>query len=191
MLSSINPLGERARGQKFWITVSWYLLGSLMGGIFLGALGGLAGSWLPGGDWRLLVAAAVALTGAGLDLARKPPPSIQRQVDENWLTRYRGWVYGFGFGIQLGFGMVTIVTSASVYSMALLTVLSGSVVAGAVIGAAFGLVRASVIVMVVGADEPGALRGVMRQLQGHLPAARWSVVGTQLLTAAVALAVIA
>jgi hypothetical protein len=31
-------------------------------------------------------------------------PSWQRQVDERWLTTYRGWVYGAGFGFQLGAG---------------------------------------------------------------------------------------
>ena len=54
MLSSINPLGERTRGQRFWVTVSWYVAGSAVGGITLGGLGGILGSWLPAGNWRLV-----------------------------------------------------------------------------------------------------------------------------------------
>ena len=37
----------------------------------------------------------------------------RRQVNEDWMARYRGWAYGAGFGLQLGLGVVTIVTTAS------------------------------------------------------------------------------
>ena len=47
-----------------------------------------------------------------------------------------------GFGAQLGFGVVTIVTSSTTYAAVLLAVLGGSPAAGLLIGAVFGLVRA-------------------------------------------------
>jgi hypothetical protein len=186
MLSSINPLGERARGQGFWLTVGWYLLGSVLGGLALGVIAGWLGSLLPGGDWRLVAAILVLVTGAALDLSGRAPPSIHRQVDEDWLTRYRGWVYGVGFGLQLGLGVVTIVTTASVYSTALVALLSGSVGFGAVVGIVFGLARAIVILFVAHAEDPGALRAVMRRLQGRLTMARYGVIVCQLALAALA-----
>ena len=68
-------------------------------------------------------------------------PTVRRQVDDRWLARYRGWVYGVGFGFQLGLGVVTVVTTAAVYLAFAAAVLSGSAAAGALIGAAFGAVR--------------------------------------------------
>lgn len=56
-----------------------------------------------------MLAALAGLAGLALDLGlgalRLPGPA--RQVDEDWLARYRGWVYGAGFGTQLGLGVVT------------------------------------------------------------------------------------
>ena len=47
MLSSISPLGERARNSRWWLTTTAYLLGSLAGGIAMGGLAALLGSVLP------------------------------------------------------------------------------------------------------------------------------------------------
>ena len=116
MLSSISPLGEQARSSRWWVTTAAYLIGSLAGGLVLGGLAGLLGSALPApwraSPWALGLAAALLLLGLALDLAAggRKLPSWRRQVDEQWLTRYRGWVYGIGFGAQLGFGLVTIIT---------------------------------------------------------------------------------
>lgn len=183
MLSSINPLGERARRQHFWITVGWYFLGSVLGGIAIGAIGGFAGGLLPSGTWRAIAAVAVCVIGATMDLAGRMPPSIHRQVDENWLNRYRGWVYGLGFGFQLGLGVVTIVTTASVYTTIALAILTGSTALGVAIGAVFGMTRAMAIFLVVGADTPDSLRRVMRNLQGRLSAARLATIGAQSIAA--------
>ncbi len=179
MLSSINPLGERSRHQGFWVTVGWYLLGSVMGGMAVGSVSGLIGSALPSGTWRAIAVIAVSLIGAGWEIAGRQPPSIHRQVDENWLAKYRGWVYGWGFGFQLGLGVVTIVTTASVYTTIALAMLSGSVVFGAIIGGIFGLARAVAIFLVARAGDPSTLRRVLRQLQDGLPTARLLVVGAQ------------
>lgn len=182
MLSSINPLGERARGQSFWVTVSWYVSGSAFGGLALGWVGGTLGSWLPAGDWRLAGVILACLVGAALDISGERPPSIHRQVDENWLVRYRGWVYGLGFGFQLGLGVVTIVTTASVYAVVAISVLIGSSTFGALIGGIFGLARSLVIIRVARVRDPGSLRHVMRHLQTGLPVAVGLAIGAQLLT---------
>src|SRR6267143_1292208 len=121
MLASIHPLGERARNSRWGITVTAYLLGSAAGGAGAGAAAG----WLVA--TACLLATAVELRAGGLRL-----PTVRRQVDEDWLARYRGWVYGVGFGFQLGLGAVTIVTTAGVYLAWALALLSGSAGRGAV-----------------------------------------------------------
>ena len=144
MLASIHPLGERARGQSFATTVVAYTVGSVVGagalGAALGALGGLVGSG--DGTVALVVLAVAALVAAAVDRSGRPVPSWHRQVNEDWLTSYRGWVYGFGFGVQLGLGVVTIVTTAAVYLTWVAAFVTGSAAWGALVGAAFGLARA-------------------------------------------------
>lgn len=183
MLSSINPLGERARGQRFWVTVGWYLLGSLLGGVALGSLSGLMGSALPAGSWLAFAVGVVSLVGAAMEVVGRRPPSIHRQVDEDWLTRYRGWFYGLGFGFQLGLGAATIISTASVYTTIALAILSGSPAMGAMVGGVFGLARGVAIFLVAGAHDPGALRLALRRLQDGLSSARMMVVGAQVMAA--------
>ena len=74
-------------------------------------------------------------------------PTIHRQVDVAWLGIYRGWVYGAGYGLQLGLGVGTIVVSSAIYVMIASQVLSGSALYGMLIGTAFGLARASTILL--------------------------------------------
>ena len=148
MLTSISPLGERARASRWWLTTTAYVVSSVVGGLALGLVASTLGSLLAA-SWRsspvaYAVVAAALVTGLLLDLgvAGGRLPTWRRQVDQAWLGRYRGWVVGVGFGAQLGFGLVTIVTSATTYAVALLCLLSGSPAVGLVVGGTFGLVRA-------------------------------------------------
>ena len=148
MLTSISPLGERARASRWWLTTTAYVVSSVVGGLALGLLAALLGGLLPA-SWRSSPAAYVAVAAAlvvglllDLGVAGRRLPTWRRQVDQAWLGRYRGWVVGVGFGAQLGFGLVTIVTSATTYAVALLCALSGSPAVGLLVGGTFGLVRA-------------------------------------------------
>ncbi len=169
MLSSICPLGERARFSRWSVTTTAYVLGSLLGGLALGTLAAAAGASVPAAVRAhpvvLSVIAGLFLLGLGLDARPRALPSWRRQVDQRWLTRYRGWVYGFGFGVQLGFGVVTIVTSATTYAVVLAAALSGRPSAGAVIGGVFGLVRALPAVLVARVEDPAALHATFRRVQ--------------------------
>src|SRR3954468_12788649 len=186
MLTSISPLGERARGNRWAVTVTVYVVASLLGGLTTGAVLGFAGSFLDVSGW---VAAGVCAVAALLDVVRRLP-TIHRQVDEDWLTRYRGWVYGVGFGYQLGLGVVTIVTSAATYATMALCLLSGSTAAGLAIGGCFGLVRALPILALRGASTPDALRAIAARLE-VLSAAAGRATTVVLAAAAVTLAVTA
>src|SRR5205823_13599949 len=152
MMGSITPLGERGRGRRWGPTVGAYLAGSAMGGAAAGAAAGALGGLVraaPAASGQLWVAGAVALAGAVVDaglvgtpLPSRRLPGPRRQVNEEWLTRYRGWVYGAGFGLQLGVGVATIVTTAAIYALLVMAALSGSILVGGLIGLTFGVARA-------------------------------------------------
>jgi prepilin signal peptidase PulO-like enzyme (type II secretory pathway) len=170
MLASITPLGERSRGRRWGSTIAIYLLGSLAGGLAIGALAGLAGSLLPdslGTGARLLILAAGVLVGLAMDahLFGLSIPGVKRQVNEDWLVRYRGWVVGLGFGGQLGFGVVTIVTTSAIYAMVLAATLTGDVGTAALIGAVFGVARAAVVFTVAGVRRPEQLGRIDLELR--------------------------
>jgi hypothetical protein len=179
MLSSISPLGERARASRWWLTTTAYLAGSLLGGAVVGVLAALVGALVPAtarsSPWLLLPLAALLLVTLALDLGitGRALPVWRRQVDVAWLTRYRGWVYGLGFGAQLGFGLVTIVTSATTYAMVAFAALSGNVLAGLVIGAAFGLVRSAPSLLMARVRSAADLHRVFGRLARLAAPADW------------------
>jgi hypothetical protein len=167
MLASINPLGERARRQHYWVTVGAYVVASTVAGAALGALLGFAGAPLP----RLAVAIVGVVALAGLIAermgARVPGPG--RQVNENWLASYRGWVYGAGFGAQLGLAFVTIVTVSATWIAFACALLAGSFAGGALVGAVFGAVRALPILSGARVRDPESLRALVRRLDRMRP----------------------
>ncbi len=154
MLSSIHPLGERSRNNRWAVTITAFTLGSVGTAAAIGAALGAAGSILEPPTWVLL--AIVGLAGI-LDLAGVAPPGPERQVNERWIDTYRGTVYGFGFGAQLGAGLATFVVSWGVYAVLAGELLSGSVIGGAIIGAAFGLGRAAMPLASGWVDRPSRL----------------------------------
>jgi len=179
MLASINPLGERSRNRTWWVTYSWFVAGSLVAGALLGALLGGVGAIV----FVLLepsttaVAVAAVVLGAialafELHLGGVPLPTVRRQVDEDWIPRYRAWVYAGGFGFQLGLGVVTVVTTSTVYLTWAFAVLTGSIVGGLVVGVVFGLARALPVLLVARADTPGRLRDALQRFSRWAPAAR-------------------
>jgi MFS family permease len=174
MLASITPLGERSRGRRWGVTVAIYVAGSLAGGLAIGALAGALGWLLPAslstGARAIILAAGVAV-GLALDLRvfGLSFPTVHRQVNEDWLVRYRGWIVGLGFGGQLGFGVVTIVTTSAVYATVLAAALTGAVGRAAVIGAVFGVARAAVVFAVAGVHRPeqlGRIDAALRRWNG-------------------------
>jgi hypothetical protein len=188
MLGSITPLGERGRGSTWWVTVTAYVAGSVVGGAALGAtLGGLGAAIAPTASAasRLALLGATVGIGLALDLGGRLP-SVHRQVDEAWRTRYRGWVWGLGFGVQLGLGVVTIVTTSTVYATWTAAVLSGGALAGAAIGATYGLARALPVFGVAGvhrSDQVLRVDATLRRLA--TPARRLTyATGAALATAA-------
>jgi hypothetical protein len=144
MLSSLTPLGERSRGMSWPVTASAYAIGAIGAGTLTGAgLGGL-GSLLPGAaGWRAVALLATLVIALTIDATpvRLRLPLARGQVNEDWMARYRGWVYGLGYGARLGIGFTTLVACAAVYATFVSEVLVGSAGGGALIGAVFGTVK--------------------------------------------------
>ncbi len=196
MLSSITPLGERGRGNRWGTTVAWFVAGSALGGAVLGAVLGLAGEGLAhllsdGG--RLVVLVVLAAAAAAIDTARRPGwlPGWRRQVDERWMDQYRPWVYGFGWGAQLGAGVLTIATSASTYLVLAVAVLIGSLPAGVALAATFGLVRGLTLLTGRRLTSPAALRSFHQRMQQHRRLAASAVVAADVAVALTAAAAVA
>jgi hypothetical protein len=189
MLSSLTPVGERSRGFSWRVTATAYAIGATAGGAFTGLALGAAGSLLPGGPgWRgpaLLGTLLVALAVDGTPLRRRLLRA-RGQVNEDWMARYRGWVYGFGFGARLGVGFTTLVACAAVYAAFVSELLSGSAALGALIGVTFGAVKALALLPAgTGRDQP-SLHALHRALaRWDSPAARVVVAGELILCVAV------
>ena len=176
MLTSITPLGERGRGNRCAVTTTAYAVGCALGGATTGLVLGAVGGLLPPLP-VLPVAGAVCLLAAAADLAPGRLPVGRRQVDERWLGRYRGWVYGVGFGYQLGLGVVTIVSSAATFAVLAIALLTQSALAGALVGLVFGAARALPALLVRRVDSPDRLRRLGRSVEAHAAAAARTTVG--------------
>jgi hypothetical protein len=148
-----------------------FLTGSAAGGAAVGAVLGLLGGALPRlggpGASRLWVLAGLIALGVAMDIraAGVGLPTVHRQVNEDWLHRYRGWVYGVGFGFQLGAGVVTVVNVSAVYTAMAAALLAASPARGAAIGALFGLLRAAAAFSVARVRRPTQLAAVDARLR--------------------------
>ena len=162
MLSSITPLGQRGRGMSWRRMVVAFWLGAVTAGMALFGSVGLVGGWL-GLDrlnpWLLL---AVVVAAGLLDLTSVRPPGPQRQVDENWLSTYRDWVVGLGYGAQLGTGFVTVVPTFGTWALLVVSASVGLPLAAA-IGVAFGVGRSLLLIGTRKVRSPAALAESMRK----------------------------
>ncbi len=145
MLASITPLGERGRHSRWGITIAFFLLGATSAGLLAGALSGAVGAIVipasVGVHVRLLALAIAILAAIAVDARPNAVPGPRRQVDERWLHQYRGWVYGLGYGTQLGLAITTVVSSAATYVALWAALLSGGPGAGALIVGCYGAIR--------------------------------------------------
>jgi hypothetical protein len=170
MVSAINPLAERARGNRYWLTAIWFILGSLAGGLVLGgasgigamlvrALGVRADAALAVGAAGCLVAVAADLRLAGFHLPLHP-----RQVNERWLGSYRRWIYAAGFGVQIGVGFATYIMTAATYLLVLLAALTGSPAGALIAGLSYGVLRGLAVLLSARCRTPQALLALHRRL---------------------------
>jgi hypothetical protein len=175
MLSSIHPLGERGKGNRFGVTAGAFLVGAVLGGAATGSVVALLSIPVGAVTSTTVATALVALVAAAaafFERSGRSLPSVPRQVDEDWLNEYRGWVYGLGFGFQLGAGVLTYITSAAVYVALTAAVLSGHPVAALAVMAAFGTTRGLSLLPARSIGSPQRLIEFHQRLQRWSPAVR-------------------
>jgi hypothetical protein len=169
MLASITPLGERGRHAHWSITVTSFLLGATAAGALAGGLAGAAGSFglfdSLGAHTRLLALAVAVSIALALDVGPRRVPGPRRQVNELWLDEYRGWVYGLGYGAQLGAGLTTVVSSAATYVALFAAFLSAAPGRGAVIVGCYGALRGLQPLLAAGVRSPRQLVALHTTLQ--------------------------
>jgi hypothetical protein len=189
MLSQITPVAEAARGHKFGRTAAFFLVGALLGSLTLGLAIAVGAALFAaadlGTDTTIALVAVCAALGAVVDthVLGFGPPFLRRQVNEDWLMRYRPWVYGGGFGWQIGFGLSTYVMTAAVGVMILLGALSASPAAAVLVAVVFGLARGSAVFLGVPLRTRPALYAFHRRFHAAAEPVRQAVIALQLLVA--------
>lgn len=192
MLSTITPIGERGRNNRWAASAAWFIVGAVLGGATLGAGAALPAAGVQGldlsGDLRVGTFAilGVVTMASDLQLAGFRLPAHRRQVNETWLDQYRSWVYGGGFGWQIGVGLATYVTTAAVYLTIAGAALTASPAAAFAVGTGFGLVRGLAVLLGRPLTTPQRMMALHRRLDELLPAAQRAIVLVQALVVAVA-----
>lgn len=185
MLSTITPIGELGRGNRWGASAAWFIAGATLGGATL-ALGaallaaGVAALDLSG-EALVGIAALLAAVTASSDLALGGfrLPSHIRQVNERWLEQYRPWVYGGGFGWQIGVGLATYVTTAAVYLMLALAALTASPAAAFGVVTGFGFVRGLAVLLGRNLTSFERMAALHKRLHELLPTAQRAIVAVQ------------
>lgn len=172
MLSSITPLGQRGRGMSWSRTVVAFWVGAIAAGAAVFSAVGLFGELARLGNLNPWFSLAVIVGALTLDFFGVRPPGPSRQVDEDWLGRYRDWVLGLGYGAQLGVGVATIVPTYGLWALLLVAAAAGLPTA-ALVGVGFGLGRSLLLVSTRTVTSPSALSSTMGRFASAQRSARW------------------
>ncbi len=191
MLSSITPLAEHGRGHRYRTTASWFVIGSIVGGASLGLVTALLAAGIGAAGLSSTTLAVLALAAALLAAASDAPgipfhlPVHHRQVNERWLDQFRPWVYGAGFGWQIGAGLATYIKTSAVYLVVALAALTGDPWVALGIGTLFGLVRGLAVFLGRRLSSPAALADFHRRFMALDCRARTLVVAWELVAGVV------
>lgn len=190
MLSAMNPLAERGRGRSFRVSATWFVVGATAGGVTLGAAIGLLALGLALLDVSTGVALAIGAVASLVAVASDVRlggfhlPYHTRQVNEDWLDWYRAWVYGVGFGWQIGVGLATYIMTAALYLTILLAALTLDPLVALGCGALFGLVRGLAVLLARPLTTPAAIVALHERLDRWEAPVRVGVVGVEVVAAA-------
>lgn len=193
MLSTITPLGEQGRGNRFRTTAIWFVLGATLGGATLGLSAALLAVVIGAVDVSTTTALALggvlaigtAVADAGLFGIRIP--YHRRQVNELWLDDYRSWVYGGGFGFQIGIGFATYIMTSALVLLVALAALTGNPFTALALGTLFGFARGLGVLPGARLTTPAKLAEFHRRFDARTVSSRQLVIVTQLVVAVVAI----
>jgi hypothetical protein len=186
MLATVTPVAERGRGHRYRATAAWFIAGGTAGGATLGVVLAALALGVRAAAPSALAIAAIACTVAFLAAASDSRvggfrlPFHSRQVNERWLDQFRPWVYGAGFGWQIGAGLVTYIKAAALYLMIVLAALTASPATALGVGVLFGLTRGLAVLLGRGITSPAALAEFHRRFTRAGPVVLHVVVGCEL-----------
>ena len=189
MLSSITPLAEQGRGHRYRTTACWFVAGSIFGGASLGLVTALLAAGLGTAGLSSTTLGTLALIACLVAAASDTSslkfrlPVHHRQVNERWLDQFRPWVYGAGFGWQIGAGLATYIKTSALYLMIALAALTGDPWLAVGVGALFGLVRGLAVFLGRGITNPATLADFHHRFMALDPRARQVVVAWELAAA--------
>jgi hypothetical protein len=189
MLSTVTPLAEQGRGHRYWSTAAWFVVGSTVGGATLGIGAAMLAAIVAWADLSTNAAlaagaiAAIVTASSDLRLFGVHLPIHPRQVNELWLNKFRPWVYGAGFGWQIGVGFATYIMTGAVYLTVVLAALTGSPAIGFAIGVTFGLCRGLAILLGATITSTERLMAFHRRFDSLAEPVRRGVIGVQLAVA--------
>jgi hypothetical protein len=157
MVETITPVvhGGRAR---WTVAVALHVAGAgstaALFGAALGGLGALFGAPFGGAG-----PAAVAVIGSAYLLGevargRLPVPQLRRQVPDWWRTFFPAPIAAFMYGAGLGVGFLTYLAHGTLVVVSALAFSTGRPLAGALIGAPFGIARGLSILKAAGVRTP-------------------------------------
>jgi hypothetical protein len=185
MLSTITPLSERARGHSYRATTTWFVVGATGGGLTIGVVMAL----LAGGVGALhlssttlgsvAIGAVLVACGSDLGIGGFRLPIHHRQVNERWLDHYRPWVYGAGFGWQIGTGVATYITTSAVYLMVTLGALTTNPAVALALGTGFGTLRGLAVLLTRKLSTPTELLAFHRHFAEAGPTVGRAVVAVE------------
>jgi hypothetical protein len=138
----------------------------------------------------LVLLAGILTLASDLRLGGFHLPENPRQVERSWLDRYRSWVYGLGFGWQLGVGVATYVMSASVYLMVVAAAAPGEPWLALAIVTMFGVLRGLAVLPAAGVRTPADLGELHRRIERFRPASRVVAIAGQIAVLAIATSII-
>lgn len=194
MLSTVTPMAESGRGRRWGVTATWFVLGAVLGGLTTGAVVAVVALGLEAAalsaTTTVALAAVAALVAVGIDLvpatSRLAIPHHRRQVNEDWLVQFRAWVYGSGFGWQIGTGLATYIMTAAVYLTFVLAALTASPPVALALAAWFGLARGLAILAGARSTSTDRLLVLHRRLDRWAEPVRRAVIAVEVGVAAVA-----
>lgn len=153
MVGTIVSIGYGEAGHRGRGPLAAHLVGTILGGLTLGAAIALIGDVGPSGlpRWQLaagigaVVAAAYGLRE--LDVIRVPYPQRQWQVPRAWSLVMKPNAYAGMYGFLLGLSFLVRMHVATMFVVAVIAILSGSAPLAILTGLGYGIGRGGALVV--------------------------------------------
>jgi hypothetical protein len=151
MVTTISPAVFAGSRKRWLVAAVGFVIAAAVGGAVTGTLLAALGHWIgaPATSYGMYAIVGVAVLGAlhEFRLITLPLIPIRRQVQRGLRARWPLWTVALAYGVQLGAGVMTRVTTTAPYALWVAVGVLGNVQLGLVTMATFGITRAAVTMM--------------------------------------------